>query len=489
MSDAVNDEPAAPAVEKAAGHASKIDASDFVTPKNVKAAFWAYIKLYSDHAKRAKAGEPDAYCFKCSKPLRYNGTGNLGAHAKTVHKDDEKANSSIVDFMTDKRVFFWMCIRWIINDYQAIRVVESKAFRAMIRSLSKTVSIPSRADVVEALDQLELLARAGVLELTAGQHPALTTDAWSSSAMDAFICVTLDFFTEDWEKVHLPLECSPMPGSHTGEALNNKVLQMLDRAGVKYEMVSALVADNAANQKLAGELSPFDSLPCVAHTLQLTAKVVLDSPRTARVLKIYRKIVGSFKHSGLKLQDLYSWQQQAGLPKKKPRQDVKTRWYYTFLCVQWAIENKQPLQMAMVKYGDPNPPARVPITRHQSGATTGKAEALAAAAAADSEEESADGYTSSDDGSVAEAEDLEAVAAVTSDAAPAAATSDAAAPQSGSDTEEADLSSGSELEYGSAASGTHNKHKLKRKQKASANAKRTGKGKAGKKQKTLSKGM
>ena len=90
-------------------------------------------------------------------------------------------------------------------------------------SANKNIKVPSRQDVVDGLDQLENLARAGILDLVKGNNPAITTDGWSSATGEAYISITLDTIDKKWNKIHLPLECSPMKGSHTAERLLEKV--------------------------------------------------------------------------------------------------------------------------------------------------------------------------------------------------------------------------------------------------------------------------
>lgn len=249
------------------------------------------------------------------------------------------------------------------------------------------------------------------------------------------------------------------------------MLAALKRAGVNPEDVSAMVADNAANQKRAGDLAVFDSLGCVAHTLQLTAKRCMETPRSARALRNWRKVCSSFRHSGLKLEDLYKWQVESGLKALKPIQDLPTRWYYSYLSTNYALENKVPLKMAFAKYGDPNPPlpAQRAVTRQSSGACAGQKEALTAKASEEFFFTSDEDCSSSDDGSVLQLGDDEL--ATESPAAPAAKQTAASTLKpidvSGDDPNEG-LSSGSELEYGSTAAGTHNKRKKAAKKKGTS---------------------
>lgn len=192
-------------------------------PQNAKADYWDFIGLYGDHKDRKQNRQPDAHCTLCRKDLSYGGSGNLEKHFKNQHKELITAGPTMPNFMVDKRKFHWLSLRWIVLTYQSIRVVESEAFKAMIRSANQNIRIPNRQDVVDGLDQLENLARAGIIDLVAGNYPALTTDGWSSATGEGYVCVTLDMIDTKWNKLHLPLECSPMKGSHTAERLLEKV--------------------------------------------------------------------------------------------------------------------------------------------------------------------------------------------------------------------------------------------------------------------------
>lgn len=220
-SDEHGDEDAADTV-RAAAKALYISLG-LIRPSGSKADYWEVIGLYPDHKARKQNGQADAHCTLCRKDLAYGATGNLDKHFKRQHKDPLQAGTTMPDFMIDKRQFHWLAIRWIVLSYQSIRVVESEAFRAMIRSANKNIKVPSRQDVVDGLDQLENLARAGILDLVKGNNPAITTDGWSSATGEAYISITLDTIDKKWNKIHLPLECSPMKGSHTAERLLEKV--------------------------------------------------------------------------------------------------------------------------------------------------------------------------------------------------------------------------------------------------------------------------
>jgi hypothetical protein len=279
-------------------------------------------------------------------------TGNLSRHP-CVAKAPTQQKASLLAFMEQTPTFEKMCVRWMVLTFQAISVVEHEAFSSMIHSLSPRIRVPTRRDVVADLASLETTAREGILQELEGQFAALTQDAWTSGAMDAFLSLTTHYLDENFAAHSLTVECSPFPGSHTGEAIAAKTEQMLQRAGVPLSHVSAIVADNAANQALAGRLSDFDSVACVPHTLQLTVKQILDEPEVAETLAVSRSIVGSFKHSALKCAELKEEQKRLGLRMRRLLQDVRTRWSSTFRHLVTLLENKRAVNVMCSRYCAP----------------------------------------------------------------------------------------------------------------------------------------
>lgn len=249
--------------------------------------------------------------------------------------------------------FAKLLVRWLILTYQPLSVVEHEAFKTMLRSISAHLHVPTRREVVDELAVLEHTARQGILESLKGQMVALTEDAWTSAATQAFLSLTVHYLDEDFSPVSLPLECTPFPGSHTADAIAAKTVEMLERNGIPMGNVSAMVADNAANQVAAGRLAPFDSIACVPHTLQLTAKKLLDQDEVFDLLAITRKIVGAVKHSSLKGDELKAEQKAMGLKVLRLLQDVKTRWASTYRHLLQLLLNKRAVNVLCSRHAAP----------------------------------------------------------------------------------------------------------------------------------------
>lgn len=279
-----------------------VDVSLLQKPRNAKAAWWGNpIFQYKDHVVRIARGDPDTHCTTCNKDLKYNGsTGNLTGHMSLKHKGWDQPTGGIVKHLVQKPTFAKAVVKWMVDTYQPLSVTEAASFKELVASINSAVNIPSRRDICLMLDELELTARSGIRKAIDGQFIAITTDAWTSAATESYLSLTAHYLDGNFNMHSVPLECAPFPGSHTAERIKEKLEQLLERNGIPLDFVSAVVADNAANQSKAGDLCAFDSVPCAPHTLQLTVKDILEDPDWASLLKKARKVVGAFKHSALK---------------------------------------------------------------------------------------------------------------------------------------------------------------------------------------------
>lgn len=140
-----------------------------------------------------------------------------------------------------------------------------------------------------------------------------------------------------------PFLFSIHPGYHTGVLIAQNVKDILSKFEVQHSNVLGIVHNQASNMGLFGEPleneSGILSLSCAAHKLQLCVEVGLKSQqRITRSIDAAKKLVGHFKHSSLATDALKQHQLQMGLPQKKLKQDIATRWNSTFYMVQWLLE-------------------------------------------------------------------------------------------------------------------------------------------------------
>ena len=337
---------------------TEVEQDQLITPTGASTYFWGNpIWLFKDHKARAAADEADAYCTVCKKGLRYCGsTGNMKRHMekhphlKPPAEAPAAASGPLDKHLEQTKTFEWQATRWLVLSYQPLSALEHEAFHGMIASINPRFRIPSRRDITANLDHLEALARREIRKAITKQFCAITTDAWTSAAVSAFMSLTAHYINESFESISLPLECSPFAGSHTAERILEKTSELLQKNAIDEKYVSAVVADNAANQKKAGQLAAFDSLGCAPHTLQLTVNKIMHDPEVQPLLNTCHKIVGAFKHSALKGEELKEEQQRAKLSVRRLVQAVKTRWSSEFHCISVLCENRLPVDIVCSRH-------------------------------------------------------------------------------------------------------------------------------------------
>lgn len=346
------------AVDAAPAQPAPITRAPASVPSGARAWFWGpVLLLYDDHELRKAAGKPDVICILCNAELSYKGsTGNVSRHVTQCHPDAQAAHKAKGGPM-DKHVapvsLKDYIVRWMVQTYQPLSAVEHESFKSMIAFINPKAPVPSREQVVDWLRETEATARRAVKSMLTGESVALTSDAWTSASQDPYLSMTVHYIDSEWQLVSLPLECAAFGGSHTAVRIMQKTEQLLARNNISEELVSALVIDNAANVQLAGALASFDSVPCAPHTLQLTVKQILEDPAVAKLLRRVRKIVGAFKHSSLKVEELVREQEQLGLKVLRLIQDVKTRWASTYLMLVNFLKNRQAIAVVCMRHKYP----------------------------------------------------------------------------------------------------------------------------------------
>ena len=161
-------------------------------------------------------------------------------------------------------------------------------------------------------------------------HVAITTDSWTSRAVQSYLTVTAHYITSDWKLESKVLKTCEMSERHTALNIAEKLRDSRSEWKIDEERVSAIVHHNASNITLAVQNLGWQSMPCFAYTLQLAVNNGLEVSQINRLVSIARKTVGGFKHSSLAMTALKEKQQQLSVPQHHLIQDVATRWNSTW---------------------------------------------------------------------------------------------------------------------------------------------------------------
>jgi hAT family C-terminal dimerisation region len=163
------------------------------------------------------------------------------------------------------------------------------------------------------------------------------------------VSLTSGWSTTAFELRSLPLECSEFGGSHTGERVLEKLKAMLARNGISEDRVTAYVIDNGANMQKAGRLAKFDCISCAPHTLQLTINKVIEADDAFDALRAASKVVGAFKHSALRCEQLEQAQTVSNGKPKRLVQRVSTRWSSSLAMIKSLLASKVPVELILDK--------------------------------------------------------------------------------------------------------------------------------------------
>lgn len=310
-----------------------------------------------------------AECKLCSKKISRGGTkastfntSNLIKHLKTRHEGQYKefAASSGRQQPTLQQTLerrekmsndnpkaakiTQALTQFIALDDQLLSVVDNMGFRRLLGVLEPRYEIPSQRHITDTvLPKMHEFVKKHISSLLCDMSAiSLTTDIWSSSVSPmSLMSLTGQWLDKDFTLQRVVLHAKQLRGSHTGLAIASAIEGMLQTWSISKESVHVVLRDNAKNMVKAMDDAGLPSLPCVAHTLQLTVHEGLLAQRSvADAVVVGRRIVG---HSPLAYSLLEDIQLQLNQPIRRLQQDVQTRWNSTFYMVRSLLEQKRAL--------------------------------------------------------------------------------------------------------------------------------------------------
>ncbi|XP_063215791.1 zinc finger BED domain-containing protein 4-like [Bacillus rossius redtenbacheri] len=239
--------------------------------------------------------------------------------------------------------------KMICLDRQPFSVVEDKGFNALVDHLEPRYAMPSRKYFANKVIPSMYAETVSSVQktLSEAEFVSVTMDLWTSTANDDYLGVTVHFIDRDFCAQHICIEVVPFPEiSHSAQ----NICSFLTRTLVQWEIndkVFAVVRDNARNVVAALNLSSFNHIPCLAHTLQLVIKDgLLSSKMVAAVTGACRRMVGHFKHSSHATKVLREAQKTVGSPAHRLVQDEPTRWNSILHMLERLYEQRRALALA-----------------------------------------------------------------------------------------------------------------------------------------------
>ena len=306
-----------------------------------------------------KADNPNkAICKVCNKEYSCPGgtTSSLSGHLKQ-HSDAFKefeqlkkkrpaVSSSInvtskqskLEFPTSnaatQKLLDTAVVDFLAESHSAFRVVDLPSFKNMFKIANPKITIKSREfysklitkhahEMVEDLQSIIEFVKNDVTTFS------FSTDMWTSSNNDAFICLNITFITKEWSMVSFTPYVRPFPARHTGANISVCLDEMIESLKLNSsDFVLLSVNDNASNMHLAIELSEhLIETNCSIHTLELVVKDgVKNTQSVINVLKKSKGIAKYVNKSTVATTDLKKACEECNIQFKKPVNPPNTRW-------------------------------------------------------------------------------------------------------------------------------------------------------------------
>ena len=112
-----------------------------------------------------------------------------------------------------------MVAKVIVGDLHPIAMVDGNYFQDLIYFLEPGYVMPSRPHITKVIElQAEVVKKRMTLELTKAGFVCRTTDAWTSTAVEAYLGVTAHYMRHKfWELKSCALAVKPVEERHTGK--------------------------------------------------------------------------------------------------------------------------------------------------------------------------------------------------------------------------------------------------------------------------------
>jgi hypothetical protein len=274
----------------------------------VSAEEWKHFKVYSFYQTMAR-------CMLCESELSRgdvnmtsdHSTSKLNQHLKTWHnaeyklvlaaKVNVKTNSGsqagIEQFIVkgdNGKEREEAVLRWIVADYQPFSVVESPAFRAMLRAYDKKGKVLS-ADFMQKQMAEKVIAVSKMMDAELKtQRGAVTTDGWTSKGNHSYYAFTYHYIDSFWRLRAIPLSIRHHTGTSTAADHVQEMAEEMEKHELSWANIVALVTDteptmyafgrmliDRARAAPGGEGDELEHVGCVDHVLNtITKKVALD---------------------------------------------------------------------------------------------------------------------------------------------------------------------------------------------------------------------
>lgn len=184
-------------------------------------------------------------------------------------------------------------VTMVCKDLQPVSIVEDSGFRAFVKALNSSYSIPNRRTLCSLITS-KYQKVADLLQglIQKAKFVSITTDAWTSAQNRSYLTTSIHFIV-DYKFFSANLQTVPITTDEKAETLKEIILQIMKKWNILHEKVSAIVSDNASNMRLMCQLLGITRIPCIGHLLNLA---VNDAMVVESFDPIFQKCTEAVKH-------------------------------------------------------------------------------------------------------------------------------------------------------------------------------------------------
>ncbi|KAF4525106.1 hypothetical protein B566_EDAN006328 [Ephemera danica] len=236
--------------------------------------------------------------------------------------------------------------KFIACEMQPYSLVENAGFILLLTTFLPGFKMPSRKTLTDSIIPrlYNSVAASFRTMLLAASYFAITTDNWTSVAMQAYIAVTVHFIDDNWDLIGLCLCCKEMSIDHTADNLADVLIDIFDELGLSLTSIqkklSGATTDNGTNiLNAVQKVLKWNHVSCFGHTLNIGINKIMKITRVEKVIARIKHIQNSFAHSWLLRRELAKEQQSLGKPVLKIPSVCPTRWWSLLRLLEFIDSN------------------------------------------------------------------------------------------------------------------------------------------------------
>ncbi|XP_019241756.1 PREDICTED: zinc finger BED domain-containing protein RICESLEEPER 2-like [Nicotiana attenuata] len=347
-----------------------VEVNDPAEPSQKKTKLTSDVWLYFKKISRAKDGIERAECKGCKKPFKVGSTpGRKGKNYGISHLHRHKYQCPMLKVhdlgqmflnqegkMQSRKIDQWthrsILAEAVIKHNLPYSFVEYDRIKSWVNYISPDVKMPSRNICVADVKKVYVREKEKLKQILAKipNKVCLTSDCWTSSNSEGYICSTAQFVDKNWRLVCKILNFCRMYPPHTGVELATAIYDCLKEWGIDKKVFSITLDNATANDSLQNILKghlrlqksllcdgEFFHVRCSAHILNLIVQEGLKAASDS--LFSIRESVKYVKGSNGRKQKFEQCVKEVGIETNLGlRLDVSTRWNSTYMMLDSALQ-------------------------------------------------------------------------------------------------------------------------------------------------------